>query len=321
MKKVWTVCYQLPGITKTQSFDSFEEAKLFARRLISKHSEIPEYLDDVRDGRRKKYRAAIADFFEKYFKDPHFPYTDADIPSDNADDYKEEVPDGMIFGKDVDEDDFETDYDYDSPEEYFEEDEFESPISSDGMGAGDYNTIELPDFSTNLVLGLDEDEEYEYEEDALYLRITSKIRTGGRSNPVIILSRLKSGHGVTPKDFDCTDWDDEDEEEQMRGRTVYRHIKMLRDLGYIINKKERGFTLEGKTAPNNVKFGKSAYPIMILDVLENADKPLLQKGIIEEIKNTYHGTTIHRKAIGNIIDELRELGYNIEHTREGYIIQ
>ena len=60
MKKVWTVCYQLPGRTKTKSFDSFEEAKLFARRLISKHSEIPEYLDDVRDGRRKKYRAAIA---------------------------------------------------------------------------------------------------------------------------------------------------------------------------------------------------------------------------------------------------------------------
>ena len=321
MKKVWTVCYQLPGRTKTKNFDSFEEAKLFARRLISKHSEIPEYLDDVRDGRRKKYRAAIADFFEKYFKDPHFPYTDSDIPSNNADDYKEEVPDGMIFGKDVDEDDFETDYDYDSPEEYFEEDEFESPISSDGMGAGDYNTIELPDFSTNLVLELDEDEEYEYEEDALYLRITSKIRTGGRSNPVIILNRLKSAHGVNPKDFDCTGWNDDENEELMKGRTVYRHIKMLRDLGYVITKKESGFAIEGKTAPKNIKFGKSAYPIMVLDMLENADKPLLQNEIIEEIKSRYNGTTIHRKAIGNIIKELIELEFDIEHTKEGYVLK
>ena len=96
---------------------------------------------------------------------------------------------------------------------------------------------------------------------------------------------------------------------------------MLRDLGYVITKKESGFAIEGKTAPKNIKFGKSAYPIMVLDVLENADKPLLQREIIEEIKNTYHGTTIDRKAIGNIINELRKLGYNIEHTREGYIIQ
>ena len=317
MKKVWAVCYQLPGKTNTKIFNCFEEAKLFARKLISKYSEIPLYLDGVRDGRRKKYRAAIANFFEKYFKDPNFPYTDSDIPSDNKDDYTEEVPDGMIFGKDVD--DFETDYDYDSPEEYFEEDEFESPISSDGMGADGYNFAELPLFSTNLVLGLDEDAEYEYDEDALYLRITSKIRTGGRSNPVIILNRLKSKYGVKPKDFDCIDEDDD--EELMKGRTVYRHIKMLRDLGYVITKKESGFTIEGKTAPKNIKFGKSAYPIMVLGVLEDADKPLLQNEIIEEIKSRYNGTTIHRKAIGNIIKELAELEFDIKHTKEGYLLK
>ena len=316
MKKVWIVKYQTPGRTNTKSFDTFNKAKLFARKLISKYSEVPQYLDDLRNGKRKKYRAAIADFFEKYFKDPHFPYSEADIPSDNGDDYEEKAPEGMIFGNNVDEDDWDTDYEYDSPEEYFEEDEFESPVSAGGIYTED--VIELPTFSTNLLFGINEDEEYEYDEPSLFLKIKSKIITGGRSNPVIILQRLKNGHGIDPKSYDYTDEDDEDEEEQMRGRTVYRHIKMLRDLGYIINKKEHGFTLEGKTAPNNVKFGKSAYPIMILDVLENADKPLLQKEIIEEIKNTYHGTTIHRKAIGNIIDELRELGYNIEHTREGY---
>ena len=108
MKKVWIVKYQTPGRTNTKSFDTFNKAKLFARKLISKYSEVPQYLDDLRDGKRKKYRAAIADFFEKYFKDPHFPYSEADIPSDNGDDYEEKAPEGMIFGNDVDEDGWET---------------------------------------------------------------------------------------------------------------------------------------------------------------------------------------------------------------------
>ena len=38
------------------------------------------------------------------------------------------------------------------------------------------------------------------------------------------------------------------------------------------------------------------------------------KEIIEEIKSRYNGTTIHRKAIGNIIKELIELEFNIEHS-------
>ncbi len=325
MKKVWIVKYQTPGRTDTESFDSFEEAKFFARKLISKYSEVPEYLDDLREGRRKKYRAAIADFFEKYFKDPHFPYSEADIPSDDADDYEEKAPEGMLFGADVDEDDFETDYDYDSPEDYFAEDDFYSPISSDGMGADDSELLALPNFSTNLVLGIDEDEEYEYDENRLFLNIRSMVLPGGSSNPVLILSKLKNGRHITPKDYkDEYNYAEAygiEEKPPMSMRTVYRHIEMLRDLGYVITKEEGGFTLEGKTAPKtNIDFGTSAYPIMLLDVLEEAEKSLLQEDIISAILKKYH-VSIHRKTIGRLINGLIDLGYYIEHTREGYVLK
>lgn len=326
MKKIWIVEYEAPGEENEKSFESFSDAKLFARTLISKYSEAPEYLDDLRSGNRKKYRAAIADFFEKYFNDPSFPYTEADIPSDNASDYSEEPPYGMIFGEDLGEDD-DTDYEYESPKEYFEEDEIEVYIGNgdDWLNTGDFAQCELPTIETNLVLARDENETYKYNEDTLSIKIYKKLCTGGRSNPVMILAELKSGHPINPESYkDDEEYEDAygvGEKAPMSMRTVYRHIKLLRDLGYVITKIESGFAIEGKTAPKNNKFGKSAYPIMVLDVLENTDKPLLQNEIIEETKSRYNGTTIHRKAIGNIIKELIELEFNIEHTKEGYVLK
>lgn len=325
MKKIWIVEYETPREENEKSFESFSDAKLFARTLISKYSEAPEYLDDLRSGNRKKYRAAIADFFEKYFNDPNFPYTEADIPSDYASDYSEEPPYGMIFGEDLGEDD-DTDYEYESPEEYFEEDEFSIYMGdgNDAINTGDASQCDLPVIETNLLLAKNENETYKYNEDTISIKLYQELRTGGSTNPVLLLAELKSGYRIVPKAFE-----DEYSYEEAYGvgergpmsmRTVYRHIKMLRDLGYVIAKKDGGFFLEEKTAPKNIKFGKSAYPIMVLDVLENADKPLLQNEIIEEIKSRYNGTTIHRKAIGNIIKGLIALEYDIEHTREGYFL-
>lgn len=324
MRKIWIVEYEALGEEKTRSFESFNSAKLFARKLISKYSEAPKYLDDLRNGHRKKYRTAIADFFEKYFNDPHFPYTEADIPTGDASDYEETAPEGMIFGDDLEEDDNDTDYEYESPDEYFEEDEFFACIGdgNDWMNTGDFEQCDLPAIETNLILARDENKTYKYNEDTLSIKIYKKLCTGGSSNPVLILAELKCGYHINPENYK-----DDDEYEEAYGvgekapmsmRTVYRHIKMLRDLGYVIAKKEDGFSLEGKTAPKrDVVFGTSAYPIMLLDVLEEAEKPLLQEDIINAILKKYH-VSIHRKAIGRLIKGLIELGYDIEHTREGY---
>lgn len=326
MKKVWIVEYEALTDEGTVEFEDFNSAKIYARSLISKYSEAPEYLEDLRNGHRKKYRAAIADFFEKYFSDPLFPYTDADIPSDDANDYKEEAPEGMVFGEELDEDDEDAYYEYESPEEYFEEDEFEVYIGNgeDWINTDNFEQCELPNIETNLILAADEKNTYKYDEDTLSIKIYRKLYTGGRTNPILILEKLKNRQIVDP---DCYNDDYKYEEAYgvgekapMSKRTVYRHINLLCDLGYVITKKESGFALAGKTAPKNIKFGKSSYPIMVLDVLESAGRPLLQNDIIEEIQSRYNGTTIHRKAIGNIIKDLIDLEYDIRRTKEGYFL-
>lgn len=326
MRKVWIVEYETFEEKNTRSFESFNNAKLFARKLISKYSEAPKYLDEVRNGNRKKYRAAIANFFEKYFNDPNFPYTEDDIPSGDANDYEETAPKSMIFGEDLDENDNDTDYEYESPDEYFEEDEFYAYIGNEWIITGDFEQCELPAMETNLILSMDENETYKYNEDTLSIKIYRKLCTGGSSNPVLLLAELEQGHRIDPeiyKDENEAKHTYEEaygagEKAPMSIRTVYRHIKMLHDLGYVIKKEEGGFSLEGKTAPKtNIDFGTSAYPIMLLNVLEKAEKPLLQEDIISAILKKYH-VSIHRKTIGRLIKGLIDLGYDIEHTKEGY---
>lgn len=64
----------------------------------------------------------------------------------------------------------------------------------------------------------------------------------------------------------------------------------------------------------------SAYPIMILRILESSDEPLDISGITESVKSWYN-TSIERKAIGRHISLLKSLGYNIKHSKEGYYME
>lgn len=71
---------------------------------------------------------------------------------------------------------------------------------------------------------------------------------------------------------------------------------------------------------SDTDWGTNANPIMILRVLQNAKEPMLQQDIIREIENEY-GVTLERKAIGRNIDMLKALGYNIQQSRSGYLLQ
>ena len=102
-------------------------------------------------------------------------------------------------------------------------------------------------------------------------------------------------------------------------KTIRRHIELLRNLGYQINKNEHGFTLEGKTMPNkNVKFGTSAYPLILLRILQQCTFFRPDQALIISLFRAEYGCKVNRKAVGRNIKGLRELGYNIEHTKEGY---
>ena len=360
MRTDWYIRYETHKGYNVKIFDSLEKATFFARRLITKYSVIPEYFDDIREGKRKAFRGAVADFLEKYYYDPTFIFKPEDIPSDQAEDYSEEIPKGMLFGEDIDDDD-DWDYEYDSPDDYFADDNFYPYISERGFGSpgdGDDGT-DLPQFSCNISFAPGEYGSYAYNEDCLSIKIYGIKVSGGRSNPLLVLSELRSdkpfrikGNANKEKNSYSSDVDEyydeyyDDYFDFMSNRTKFRHIDLLLSLGYDIVKErhvivkdfeiteygkdyfvptkrfvEYSFTLIGKNPPKKgVTFGKSAYPIIVLRILEEAEKPLLQNEIIERAKEMFNGTTIHRKAIGNSIKELLDFGYKIEHTKEGYFL-
>ena len=66
-------------------------------------------------------------------------------------------------------------------------------------------------------------------------------------------------------------------------------------------------------------WGTSAYPLMVLKVLEDSDKPLMQTEIICRICKKYN-VTMERKAVGRHLDMLHELGYKIQKSRNGFRI-
>ena len=63
----------------------------------------------------------------------------------------------------------------------------------------------------------------------------------------------------------------------------------------------------------NQRWGTSAYPVLILQVLQNSSKHLRQQEIATR-------TAIERKAVGRNIALLKEIGYDIRHDGRGYYI-
>lgn len=63
----------------------------------------------------------------------------------------------------------------------------------------------------------------------------------------------------------------------------------------------------------NQPWGTSAYPVLILKVLQNSSEHLSQQEIATR-------TAIERKAVGRNIALLKEIGYDIRHDGQGYYI-
>jgi hypothetical protein len=114
-------------------------------------------------------------------------------------------------------------------------------------------------------------------------------------------------------------------------KTISRHIKLIESLTYRIIEKPPYVIpppfLEKITfdIEPNKKFGHAAYPLMILTVLvlrrNSYDHRIRQKDIIRSIKFAFEETKLNRKTISRNIEVLIRLGYNITHTRKGYILE
>ena len=103
-------------------------------------------------------------------------------------------------------------------------------------------------------------------------------------------------------------------------KAVGRHLQLLQDLGFPVQHGRDGYYRDGeKQMPTaGVKYGPSAYPLLILQVLDGT--PKTQTAIIKEIQEKY-GAKIDRKAVCRHLELLEALGVPIEHDPNGYYIK
>ena len=99
--------------------------------------------------------------------------------------------------------------------------------------------------------------------------------------------------------------------EYISTKTIYRHIKLIKSLGFEISDNPPCVTWPNDQkyiVEVDEKFGHAAYPLMILVVLQS--ECTYYEEIIERI-NLIYKTKIERKAVGRNMRLLGKIGYRI----------
>ena len=93
-------------------------------------------------------------------------------------------------------------------------------------------------------------------------------------------------------------------------------MRLLQDLGFGVQHSREGYYWGNAKPPKaGAEFKASAYPLMILQVLD--DIPKTQTQIISAVQEKY-GIKIDRRAVSRNINMLNILSFSIEHSPKGY---
>jgi len=296
MKTEW-ICswWYVPGCEKhTESFPTLEAARQAMAKVLTDAVDLSGYLQTLRkDGGEDC--GSSADFLEKFLSDLTMPETESELP-DHCD-----IPDHCLF-------------------------EFDS---RDGFRWG-YMRGECPYLSVGHVYEGNENEPYviafNYENpksiscdrvNAVEIRITKHIRYGTSAYPLLVWWAVQE-EPQTQEQIIRTiheTWNT-----VIDRKAVGRHLQLMQDLGFPVQHGPEGYYYDGNSgAPKpDVKFTPSAYPLLILQVLNGT--PKTQTAIIKEIQEKY-GAKIDRKAVVRHLELLKALGVNLlQKGKDGYYI-
>ncbi len=151
---------------------------------------------------------------------------------------------------------------------------------------------------------------------AVEIRITEHIRYGTSAYPLMVLRALRT-YPQTQEQLVRTileEWDT-----QVDRKAVGRHLQLLQDMGFPVKHTAGGYYWDGEpTAPKEeIRYSSSAYPLLILQVLEHT--PKTQTALIREIQEKY-GVKIDRKAVVRHMELLHALNFRAETCKEGYYL-
>ena len=285
MKRVWVCQWEIArgdGL-HAKEYDSFLDAVQAMRQKISECIDLEEYIADL--------EPVAANYLRNYLSDPEFPRSEEDVPDDwDLPDYGDlALYSGWIRWK----------YPFDA----------------------------YPVLNTNLVMNPDGDEKcffdfhYNYPEEAtghgvkgLNICIIPCMNFGTSAYPLMVWLMLRD----TPQT-----------QSQLAKRilnvlgtaidrkAISRHLKLLQALGFPVQHSPEGYYISGESHEPElgIKYGPSAYPLLILQVLDRT--PQSKATIIRAVQKKY-GAKIDRKAIGRHLELLDALGYNIQKRDDGY---
>ena len=288
MKRVWVCQWEAAPELKlhTEKFFSFSEAVKAMRQIITEKINLDEYISDLEPNE--------ANYLRNYLKDPGFPYSDKDVPEDFE---LPEYGDLSLYGSMI-----RWDYPYDAH----------------------------PFLSTNLVMNPDGDEQcffdfwYNYPEEAtghgatgLNIRIIPCMDFGNSAHPLMVWNALQESaqtQGELIRRIRVTMGTAIDR------KAVGRHLQLLQDLGFPVRKCDNGYCRAGefREPRTDVQYGTSAYPLMILNVLDQT--PKTQVEIIRAVQEKY-GVKIDRKAVKRHLDLLEAMPFRLMKCKEGFYCQ
>ena len=148
------------------------------------------------------------------------------------------------------------------------------------------------------------------------IHIVERIDYGGSANPFLVLWALgeypQTQNQISKKILEK--WD-----ASIERKAVGRHLQLLQDLGFPVQHCPDGYYYAGEpnTPRIDIKYSSSAYPLLILQVLDCT--PKTQTAIIKEIQEKY-GKKIDRKAVVRNLELLNDFGYKIQRSNGGYYI-
>ncbi len=287
MKKGWLCRWVIiPGNgIQTQRFPTLAGAKQAMRQKVAETLDLKKYI--------AYSEPPVAAVLGKYLSDPQFPRSKDDIPEE----YDDPDCDELILGT--------------------------------GFIRWDYMYGAAPRMNTNLVLDENDDEEYTF--DFWYERPEKAPANGVKSVSISIVSYTDYGTGAYPLMVWKTLQEKPKTQNQIANailekwgmaidrKTVGRHLQLLEDLGFPVQVCAQGYYCGGKSREprTDVKYAPSAYPWLILHVLD--ETPKTKAAIMQEVRERF-GAKIDRKAVVRNLELLKAFGYNIQMHNDGYYI-
>lgn len=285
MKEVWVCKWEtIPGNgEQTELFLSLTEAKQAMRQKIAESIDLREYLADL--------EPRVTKFLGNYLSEPHFPKSARDIPEEYEDPERGEL---YLGERSID-----WDYPYDA----------------------------FPRLHTTLVLDSADQEEYkfdfwyEYPEEAtgnavkaLSVTICPRTEYGTSAYPLMVWDALRKEPKTQQQIIRTISevWDT-----KIERKAVGRNLELLKNLGYPVQHNPDGYYWGGDFCEPvaGAKFSSSAYPMMILQVLDAM--PKTQTAIIQAVQEKY-GVKIDRKAVSRHLELLAALRFRVKKSKDGY---